>query len=407
MSCESWRPGRACALWALLAGSLVTPRVHAQLEDVRIEGVPDYEWHAGCFGTATGNLMGFWDRNGFPEFYTGPTGGGVAPLNSRASQGNQGIFSLWASKAGRDGRPANLPGHEDDYYGAYEGVFADPYLTAGRQEHTPDCIGDFIGLSQNKWADLGGECRGNIDGFSYVHWDRSGARRWARPGFEPSIPEGSDIVSGLVAWTRFRGGEASSFCQLTDFNPAVSGGRGFTYAELKAEIRAGRPVLLFMQPTSELSRTLSGVQGVNPEIHGMLAYGYWVADDGTEYVRYRTSWASGDQMLSPWTAAPWLPGTLGFPLRGVIGYQPLPRIRAIRREGTEVVLSWDGSTAVVRDGVAGERRQAQRFLVERAASPDAAAWTIVSDPLEAREFRGPAPAEDGGTFYRVRSVPAW
>lgn len=43
-------------------------------------------------------------------------------------------------------------------------------------------------------------------------------------GFEPSIPEGSDIVSGLVAWTRFRGGEASSFCQLTDFNPAVSGG---------------------------------------------------------------------------------------------------------------------------------------------------------------------------------------
>jgi hypothetical protein len=406
MSCESLRPSPACVLGAFLAASLVAPRAEAQLEDVRIEGVPDYEWHAGCFGTATGNLMGFWDRNGFPEFYTGPTGGGVAPLNSRASQGNQGIFSLWASKAGRDGRPANLPGHEDDYYVDYESVSADPFRVAGRREHVPDCLGDFIGLSQNKWADLGGECRGNIDGFSYVHWDRSGARRWARPGREPSIPDGSDIASGLVTWTRFRGGEASSFCQLADFNPKVTGGAGFTYADLKAEIRAGRPVLLFMQPNDELSRPLAGVARVNPDIHGMLAYGYWVGDDGTPYVRYRTSWASGDQMLSPWSAAPWLPGTLGFPLRGVIGYQPLPRIRSIRREGVEVVLSWDGSAAVVRDATAGERRQAQRFVVERAGSPEAAVWTPVSEPMEAREFREQAPA-GGDVFYRVRSVPAW
>ena len=378
-------------------------RAQAQLEDVRIEDVPDYEWHVGCFGTATGNLMGFWDRNGFPDFYTGPTGGGVAPLNSRSSQGNLGIFSLWASKAGRDGRPANQPGHEDDYYFAYESVFADPYITAGRKEHTPDCIGDFIGLSQNKWSSLGGECRGNIDGFSYVHWNTSGDRRWVQWGQEPAIPSGSDIPTGLVAWTRYRGGDATSFCQLTEFNPTVSGGRGFTYADLKAEIRAGRPVLLFMQPSGEFSRTVSGGAGVNPEIHGMLAYGFWVDDDGTEYVRYRTSWASGDQMLSPWTAAPWLPGTLGFPLRGVIAYQPIPKIRSIRRDGGEVVISWDGSVAKVRDGVTGERRQAQRFIVESAGALEAPVWTPVSDPLEVREFRGAAPV-DGQAFYRVRSV---
>lgn len=392
--------------WILgLAGVLASIEVQAQSEDVRIEDVPDYEWHAGCFGTATGNLMGFWDRNGFPDFYTGPTGGGVAPLNSRASQGNQGIFSLWSSKAGRDGRPANLPGHEDDYFVAYESVLADPYIAAGRKEHLPDCLGDFIGLSQNKWPDLGGECRGNIDGFSYVHWNTTGDRRWARPGEEPGIPSGSDIPSGLVSWTRYRGGDAVSFCQWTDFNPKVSGGRGFTYADLKAEIRAGRPVLLFMQPSEELARTVSGLAGVNPEIHGMLAYGYWVDDDGTEYVRYRTSWASGDQMLSPWTAAPWLPGTLGFPLRGVIAYQPVPRIRSIRREGAEVVITWDGSVAKVRDGVSGERWQAQRFVVERASAPDAAVWSQVSNPLEAREFRGVALSGENA-FYRVRSVVA-
>lgn len=135
---------------------------------------------------------------------------------------------------------------------------------------------------------------------------------WVRS--QPFLP----VQIFLPGWFPGRGigGDAASFCQLTDFNPTVSGGRGFTYADLKAEIRAGRPVLLFMQPSGEFSRTVAGVVGVNPDIHGMLAYGYWVDDDGTEYVRYRTSWASGDQMLSPWTAAPWLPGTLGFPLRG-------------------------------------------------------------------------------------------
>jgi hypothetical protein len=390
---------------AALAGILAMPRAHAQLEDVRVEDVPDYEWHMGCFGTATGNLMGFWDRNGFPDFYTGPTGGGVAPLNSRSSQGNQGIFSLWASKSGRDGRPSNQPGHEDDYYFAYESVFTDPYITAGRKEHTPDCIGDFIGLSQNKWADLGAECRGNIDGFSYVHWNKSGDRRWVQLGQEPAIPSGSDIPSGLVAWTRYRGSDAASFCQLTAFNPTVSGGRGFTYADLKAEIRAGRPVLLFMQPSGEFSRNVAGVAGVNPEIHGMLAYGFWIDNDGTEYVRYRTSWASGDQMLSPWSADPWLPGTLGFPLRGVIAFQPKPKIRSIRRDGADVVLAWDGSVAKVRDGLSGERRQAQRFVVEQADALDASAWTAVSDPLEVRELRRPAPTS-GNVFYRVRSVTA-
>src|SRR5689334_7835613 len=83
-------------------------------QNVMIEGLPDYTWYAGCFGTATGNLMGYWDRNGFPDFYTGPTANGVAPLNSAGL--NQGIRSMWCSKAGFDGRPADQPGHADDYW---------------------------------------------------------------------------------------------------------------------------------------------------------------------------------------------------------------------------------------------------------------------------------------------------
>ncbi len=84
----SGRNQRAGAL-ALICWALFTSQGAV---NVYLTEVPDYEWWAGCFGTATGNLMGYWDRHGFPDFYTGPTAGGVAPLTSGGA--NAGIFSL-------------------------------------------------------------------------------------------------------------------------------------------------------------------------------------------------------------------------------------------------------------------------------------------------------------------------
>lgn len=95
----------------------------------------------------------------------------------------------------------------------------------------------------------------------------------------------------------------------------------------------------------------------------------------------------------------------GLPAPRVIAYQPVPKIRSIRRDGGEVVIAWDGSLAKIRDGLTGERRQAQQFVVERADALDASVWTSVSGRLEVREFRGPAPS-GGNAFYRVRSVTA-
>ena len=142
--------------------------------DVYLLGTPDYDWFAGCFGTASGNLMGYWDRHGLPDFYTGPTAGGVAPLDSYGA--NVGIRSMWVSQAGLDGRPANKPGHMDDYWDyqpgtsppGYESTATDPYILANRAEHEPDCIGDFIGLNQKKWTNLNSECDGNINAYSFV-----------------------------------------------------------------------------------------------------------------------------------------------------------------------------------------------------------------------------------------------
>lgn len=399
-----FRAPAAVGLLCLAAGIGVFPC--RAFENVRLVGVPDYDWFMGCFGTATGNLMGYWDRHGMADFYTGPTGGGLAPLNSNGI--NIGIRSLWATKAGLDGRPADQPGHADDYYFDYESVAADPYVRAGRAEHPPDCIGDFIGLNQDKWASLGGECAGNIDAYSFNFFERSGERR---TNFVPQDDAGTmipDIQSGLRTWTEWRGYGADTFSQLSDFNPDATPGKGFSFADLRAEIDRGYPVLLFMQAFGDFSRTLHGRAGVNPVIHGMLAYGYVVDDDGVGYVRYRTSWNSGDNQFSAWNSENFTPnGELNLPLRGVIGYHPRPRLTQVQREGDQLHLAWQGPLSVLQDESQSTQSFAHYYVVERTREfrGTATVWERVSEPVAALETT----VDDccgGSALYRLRVLTA-
>lgn len=377
--------------------------------DVYLTAAPDYTWYAGCFGTACGNLMGFWDRHGFPDFYNGPTAGGVAPLDDFGL--NVGIRSMWASKAGFDGRPAGLPGHIDDYWGSYdndvtfsyESTDPDPYQLLGRSEHAPDCIGDFIGLSQKKWINLNGECDGNIDAYSFVYWDRSGDKRVNfAPGPEAGLPA-TDIQSGLRAWTKYRGYDSDVFTQLTAFNPHVPVGKGFTFADLRAEIEAGYPVLLFLQDNFEFSRPLADMPKANPRIHGMLAYGYYIADSGTQYVRCRTSWGSGDNKFYPWTPEAWVEANM--PVRGVIGYHPLPKITSVSLDRGNLTLRWDAPAAQLRVRNATEiaTKPAHAYVVEKAVAPNATAFAPVSPVITDREVTL-ADLPDRAAFFRVKVV---
>ncbi len=372
-------------------------QVLSQTIDVRLTEVPDYDWYYGCMGTAAGNLMGFWDRHGFPDFYTGQANGGLAPLTTAST--NLGIVSLWASKAGLDGRPAGQPGHVDDYYVAYESTAADPYTTAGRPEHAADCIGDFIGLSQSKWTQLGGECNGNIDGFCYVYWKTNGDRQ---VNFVPSPVAGvpaRDVQSGLRAWTQWRGYDAVVFTQLVDLNPATPPGKGFGFEDLKAEIDTGYPVLLFLQNTNEFSRTIGSAANVNPHIHSMLAYGYYLDQDGTPYVRYRTSWASGDNRLHQWAPGDW---EAGLPVRGVIGYHPLARLRQVSFTDGILFLQWDGPAANLYDSTVGATRRVHGYVVETAASLTSLAFTAISPVLITNSFS--ITNVPDSAFFRIRLV---
>jgi hypothetical protein len=370
------------------------------VENRYLTEVPDYDWHFGCFGTATGNLMGYWDRHGFPNFYTGPTTGGIAPLHSFGS--NSGIRSLWGTRAGMDGRPSSQPGHVDDYYIDYEITAPDPYLTANRLPHASDCLGDFIGLSQFRWNDLNSECAGNIDGYAFNFFDPTGRRRH---NFQPTDVGGTpipDVQSGIREWTRYRDAEADSFSQLAEFNPDKTSADGFTFADLKAEIDAGYPVLLYMQEYGQFSRRLAGSPRVNPIIHAMVAYGYYVDDLGNSYVRYRTSWATGDFELSPWVAESWTPsGDLNLPLRGVVGYRPRPKIIEFRRLSGGLLLRWHGPLSILHDAQLESDTPVHRYLVERAERLHPADWKPVTDPVSALETTIPDCCE-GPAYFRLR-----
>ena len=298
-----------------------------------------------------------------------------------SSPANVGIRSMWASKAGMDGRPANKPGHIDDYWRIYssDGNFSyqdtsqDPYITAGRAEHTPDCIGDFIGLSQRKWTNMNNECDGNVDAFSFVYWDTNGERR---VNYSPDATAGTpprDIQSGLREWTHHRSYDADVFTQLTDFHPRTPVGKGFTFEDLKAEINAGYPLLVFLQDYAEYSRPLPPnaptMPRGNPEIHGMLIYGYTEFPEfGVNQVYTRTSWGHGERKDS-WGPDVWvdLPDADLKP-RGVIGFRPKPRIRSIERSGGQLTIAWDGPSSQVRDAIAGTTTSVHRYIVERSST---------------------------------------
>jgi hypothetical protein len=377
----------------------------AAAENVTLVDVPDYSWYAGCYGTASGNLMGYWDRHGLPDMYTGPTAGGLAPLTSVGS--NSSIRALWASQQGVDGRPAGKAGHIEDYWesqdgiGSFESTADDPYVVFGRAEHTPDCIGDFLGQSQRKYANLNGECSGNIDGFAFNFWDKTGNRR---TNFVPPIVNGvqvRDIQSGLREWSRSRGYSANVSSQLADVNPEAPLGTGFTFDDIKAEINAGYPVLLLLQRHNEFSRELLGTPGLNPLGHAILIYGYVVTSTDVHALWIRTSWGDGGA-LAIWNSDATIPG-LDLPIRGAITYHPEPKITRMERTGNQVRFEWHGPLSILHDEMSGVSNPVHQYVIERATTLDPANFTVSSEATSALETTIAAPVE-GSAFFRVRLV---
>jgi len=234
------------------------PEIDAPLTATTLSDVPGYDWSFGCSATSAAMMAGYYDRTGYSNMYTGPTNGGVAPMDN-SSWGSVVINGetrkqcpISATRNGVDGRITR--GHVDDYWVVYGSSSPDPYITNGWTQHAyEDCTGDYMYTNQS--------ALGNTDGSTTFYYYLNGS---------PYTGTGSDSdgLYGLKQFFQSRGYTVVNF-----YNQYIYGYNGntigFTFTQYKQQIDAGRPVLI----------QVSG--------HSMVGYGY---DDVGSTVYLHDTW---------------------------------------------------------------------------------------------------------------------
>jgi len=225
------------------------PEPNIQMGINTLSGVPTFDWSYGCSATSAAMLFGYYDRTGYSNMYTGPTNGGVCPLDN-STWGQTWWVDEWYSECplsathnGIDGRTTR--GHVDDYWIDYLDPGPDPWIVNGWAEHTHgDCTGDFMGTNQSAF--------GNTDGSTTFYYWTEGA---PFDDFELLEPSERDGCYGMKLFAESRG-----YSVVASFNQYIYGYNGntlgFTFDQYTDEIDAGRPVLIHI------------------EGHTMLGYGY-------------------------------------------------------------------------------------------------------------------------------------
>jgi hypothetical protein len=251
---------------AMLAGDVLLP-------------VPAYTWVFGCSAVSASMIAAYWDRNGFPNIYTGPTNGGVMPMdnsvwptwvdvNASSYPGNP----LTASRNGLDGRSAR--GSIDDYWVYYNSSVTanpDPYITNGWAQHTwGDAVGDYMWTSQST--------QGNTDGATSF-WGYTDATKLFCASMETGYDDGTVGRKHFYEARGYTIPATECYNQKTD-NKAPG---GFSFAQYQAKIDAGYPVFL----------NLAG--------HSIVGVGYnATTSPPTVYLNDTWSWTSGITHSMPW-----------------------------------------------------------------------------------------------------------
>jgi hypothetical protein len=223
--------------------------------------VPAFNWVFGCSAVSGAMIAGYYDRSGFSNIYTGPTNGGVMPLDNSSwptwSDGETTYPNcpLIASKNGVDGRTTR--GSIDDYWIQYNSSAQDPYITGGWTQHTwGDAIGDYMMTSQSAFD--------NSDG-STTFWNYNNSSQT----LTCDVMANSSLTDGTLGRKHFyeARGYTVTDCYNQKTDNTITG--GFSFAQFKAEIDAGHPVML------------------NLKGHTIVGVGY---DDSTNKVYIHDTW---------------------------------------------------------------------------------------------------------------------
>lgn len=238
---------------------------------INVLTVPAFDWMFGCSAVSGAMIAGYYDRNGFPNLYTGPTNGGVMPLDNSSwptwwdGSATYPNCPLVASHDGVDGRA--IRGSIDDYWVQYGSSAANPYITNGWTQHAwGDAVGDYMMTSQSAF--------GNTDGSTTFYTFASSPA----PLTYDDMVANNITTDGTMGRKRFyeARGYACEACYNQKTDNTITG--GFSFAQFKAEIDAGRPVML----------NLMG--------HTVVGIGY---DDASDLVYIHDTWDYSNHTM-PW-----------------------------------------------------------------------------------------------------------
>jgi hypothetical protein len=235
--------------------------------------VPAFDWSFGCSATSAAMIAGYYDRHGYTHMYTGPTNGGLMPLdNSSWPDWNDSYGDprhqcpLSATHNGLDGR--STYGHVDDYWFGYGDSDDDPFIQASRPEHTyGECTGDFMKTNQSTY--------GNSDGSTtFYNWNNGAPLYYSE--METNYIDHLDGGYGIKLFYESRGYNVTEM--YNQYIDELGLTYGFAYAQYCAEIDAGRPVMIHVQ-----GHTMVGI-GYNDALNLMYIHDTW------DYYTYTMTW---------------------------------------------------------------------------------------------------------------------
>lgn len=205
-----------------------------------LSGVPAFTWTYGCAATSAGLIFGYYDRNDYPNMYTGSVNGGICPLDNSAwgggggGEGGDGECSFVASHQGIP--DCTEMGHVDDFWTGY-GDSGDPYYGnwtphAATPAGEGDCTADFMGT--NQWYPGDNQ---STDGGTWLSLYPDGS--------ETRVSTWGYGSYGMKLYAEWRGYTVEDY-----YNQYIYGygglTSGFTFQQYMDEIDAGRPVMILV-----------------------------------------------------------------------------------------------------------------------------------------------------------------
>jgi hypothetical protein len=171
--------------------------VAASPQAVTIPGVPAYIWHHGCGPTAAGMVIGYWDGHAFDALVPGSAATQTDAVNAMmATEGPHSHYSDYSSPI--DSPPNLQPDLSEPPPG---------------DEHANNCVADYMHTSQSYYS-------------NYYGWS------WF-----------SDVAPSMVGYVDWLGVPSYS---ASASNRYMWRGPYLTWDDFRAEIDAGRPVVLLV-----------------------------------------------------------------------------------------------------------------------------------------------------------------